>query len=309
MSTQFEKVVMSANSVYTDDISPDGRNDSPPTWIAKAQQYHLDRLGIKMDAFRPRYTLPFASFAYWSHVENRYLNDGAITVHDAVEFLEKRSSTAIVMYPQDTWTVGEEWDNKSALDCYAERYDWVATAPDSAFSTNEEIEQQALIDQSMQFLRKMSEDVNSQQIKKYIALQHADIRNRASRSGLLRRLDALWSGLAGRYEHSKIYVEDHQQAYAFSLENGLIQADFERQQCHISITSHALNFCFSVPFGGESLQVNGRFQEISEHGWQYLNRVFFLARKIDQKVALPKFVFINAILISLGLASDAGFEK
>jgi UDP-MurNAc hydroxylase len=57
--------------------------------------------------FEPEWFVPFASFIYFSHAENSFMNSGGNRIHDVYEFAarELRIRTA-VLYPGETWEVG-----------------------------------------------------------------------------------------------------------------------------------------------------------------------------------------------------------
>lgn len=68
----------------------------------------------QIKAFQPKHLIPFASFVYFSHEENFWLNEGANTI-DAIE----REFQSVVLYPGDVWDVGAVHDNAAALARYA----------------------------------------------------------------------------------------------------------------------------------------------------------------------------------------------
>ncbi len=270
-------------------------------WIDRVQNYHLDRLEFKLGMFQSRYVLPFASFVYWCHNENRYLNKGVIKVQRAVDLIQGQNANPVVMYPGDSWAVGTAWDNTGPLQKYANRYDWLEAAPDDEFEVSGTVPHDDLVSEANAFLDRVLKNTTRSRLARYIALQHSDIMTHGERSGLARRLHALMCGLLGKTVPAKIYVEDIDRAYEFSLVDGLRAADHELSDCHIRIGSAALRFGFSVGFGGETLQVNGRFNNVQERGWQYLSSILFLARRMEQGFEIPKFVVANAVMTSLGL--------
>lgn len=84
---------------------------------AKAEK--LERIRIQSEVFEPTWICPFASFVYFSHEENAYLNDGLATAAHAVEFIERATSAEpLVLFPGDVWEVGREWDGLSSLEKY-----------------------------------------------------------------------------------------------------------------------------------------------------------------------------------------------
>ncbi len=142
---------------------------------------------------------------------------------------------------------------------------------------------------------------SQRRLTQYIAIAHSDISNQNQSSGLRRRLHAVLDGITGKVVPVRIYVEDHNQAFEFSINSGLRRSDCPVGDCHIRIGSAALRFGFSVGFGGESLQVNGRFNNVQPQGWRYLSTIFFLARRLEQGMKIPRFVVSDAIAQSLGL--------
>jgi UDP-MurNAc hydroxylase len=72
--------------------------------------------------FKPKYTIPFASYVYFSHEENRYINDSVNTPERAAATIAAAGSTPIVMFPGDRWTPGETWDNNVPLQKWRAEY-------------------------------------------------------------------------------------------------------------------------------------------------------------------------------------------
>lgn len=263
------------------------------SWITRTRDYHLSWLANKISALAPRHSLPFASFVYFSHQENRYLNAGIIPVHDACETITKMGSTPVVLYPGDTWTVDSEPDNSPALQRYKERYDWVAALPKDQFSVHSTVPVDTLQMAASRMINQICEKATLRQVKQHIAMQHAGIRIDHNKGKMVRSFDIAWSAWRGRCESSLIWVDDLAQAFSFSLDDGLVPVELAAGQCHIRLHSEALHFCFDVPYGGETLQINGRFQRITNDGWRYLNCIFHLYRKLDQEFELPRNLLLD----------------
>lgn len=67
----------------------------------------LERVKIQVATFRPTFTVPFASFVYFSHEENRHLNDAINTIARAHDFIRRETNTTpVVLYPGDQWDMG-----------------------------------------------------------------------------------------------------------------------------------------------------------------------------------------------------------
>lgn len=67
-------------------------------------------------------TIPFASNVYFSCEDNKYVNDYANRPWDAVEAMEKENLTCCILYPGDTYTIGDQVNNEDALQKYRELY-------------------------------------------------------------------------------------------------------------------------------------------------------------------------------------------
>ncbi len=268
-------------------------NDDDFSWIKRAQKYNLDKVALQAEILAPKFLLPFASFVYFCHQENHYLNKGIIKVSQVVERI-KSITNPIVMYPDDKWTVGSSWDNASSIERYEERYKAVAGMQASDLEKSTSVEPGELVEAANTFLEEMFEMANKKQIAQVLALSHASTKPKWKWSKLTRRMAALIAGFSGNYESGRIYVTDHYQAYELTLD-GLKVVNWNPAQCHISLSAESLLFCFKQAFGGETLQVNGRFYN-NYPGWRLLSEFFFLARSLEQGLKLPKSPVIESVL-------------
>jgi hypothetical protein len=92
--------------------------------------------------------------------------------------------------------------------------------------------------------------------------------------------------LSGRTEATYVFLTDHNQSYSFSLSGGLRRADRARQDCDVVISSESLAVCFKLPWGGETLRINGRFQA-PPNGREYrFFHNFRFARTLDLGVPI-----------------------
>ncbi len=266
-------------------------NANDTAWMQRARRECLDKLALKVSGFKPAYTLPFASYVYFCHQENQYLNKGVVRVHDALTAIEPYS-IPLVMFPGDCWQPSAPYDNSSALDRYEQAYLDVEQKPMADFVSSESVASDDLIQMADKFLNKMKLVASPTQIAQTLAIKHSIIRRQdQGLSKLLGALGHFIRGLFGAYEIGRLYVSDHQQAYQLTLD-GLSVADWSEQECQISISSSALSYGFKFPWGGETLQVNGRFQDIDRQ-WMTLSQIFFLARSLDQGMQLPKFAALD----------------
>lgn len=97
---------------------------------AFAAQQKNDTLALQARILRPGFTVPFASFVYFSNVENDYLNNSVNTPRDAARAIAAGGSQPLILFPGDTWTVGDtSWNNEAALKRYDAAYAAIASLP------------------------------------------------------------------------------------------------------------------------------------------------------------------------------------
>lgn len=88
---------------------------------AKLEKFR--RIRLQSQVFKPKWICPFASFVYFSHQENSYLNEFLANIHEAASFIETATDARpLVFYPGDRWNAGETWNNKASLALYDEQY-------------------------------------------------------------------------------------------------------------------------------------------------------------------------------------------
>lgn len=59
---------------------------------------------------------------------------------------------------------------------------------------------------------------------------------------------------------AKIHIYDYNKTYILSGKNGLIEKELHVDHCDISLSSESLNYCFEQLWGGDTMNVNARFQ-------------------------------------------------
>lgn len=193
----------------------------------------LDIMRRQIRVLKPRYTVPFASFAFFSHEENDFTNDSINPPARAVAAIAEAGSTPVLLYPDDRWTVGEPHDNEPALTRWAADY---ATLPERARRANVPVELAAL---------RTAADA-------YVERIHAANDRRVL--ALLRR-----NPILPALQPIDIQLWDLGCAVRFSFERGLEPIRERERGYDLRMSSDSLNFVFTQPWGIDSLTVNGRF--------------------------------------------------
>ena len=204
----------------------------------------LRQVRRQIDALKPRWLVPFASFIYFSHAENRYMNDALNTIDETVAAIEQSSAGAMVLYPGQGWTAGSAHDATSAIDAWRVAFDLAR----QTFRESVTVPRNDLITSATAFRRQLHKFNN----RLFLAgLRYAPV------GGFLRPVTI------GLYD----YPDD---AFEFSSWRGLRPTT---QTPDVWMHSSSLDFIFTRGFGFDTLLVNGRF-EASADGFRKLSRAF-----------------------------------
>lgn len=224
----------------------------------------------QVEVLEPKWVIPFASFVWFSHEQNYYLNEGMNRVGDIAECLENELHVKpVVLYPGDTWEVGTPHDSEMTLKRYEADYGKVfANPPLDGVKTasNEE-----LLLASEKFLAQL----------------------RARNNRLFMRF----------LPPARIYLTDKDQtAIVHALALRLIQGRIGAPD--IEMSSDSLLYCFKFGWGSDSLQVNGRFQVPPGANSRRFFRIFRVAclntgeEFLDTKMVAKKIVDRTARWVS-----------
>lgn len=232
--------------------------------------------------FEARYTIPFASFIWCCHEENAYMNSAMVPVGVVADRLEAETpSRAIVMYPGDTWVVGEDYDSKPAIERYAadlesaRRREPLRSAP---------VAVDELVDQAGRFADRLTSGVSRTRLRaRAVKMNLRRVWRDAERPASQRVLAALVNLSGLRVRPARIWLTDHAMPVEFDLLKGLRPASFERARCDVELSSSALSYALRFLWGGESLQVNGRFRELRQDGRIPLFEYLWLASALNHE--------------------------
>ncbi len=225
----------------------------------------LERTVRQARTLNAKHVVPFASFVWFCHEENFYMNSAMRPVGDAVRWLnEHTGSTPIVLYPGDRWQIGESLDCSSAVERYAADLASVPFRPrvptaavDFATLESAAAKLTARVIGSRSPLRLRISAVKAHARHLIRRLEHQPILTCAR---VFRAVALLQTRPA------RLWIDDHHCAYEFSLPAGLMPAQHSREGCDIALSSQALLYSLQFLWGGETLQINGRFHEIQPDG-------------------------------------------
>jgi UDP-MurNAc hydroxylase len=199
--------------------------------IRRSASEKLSQLKMQIELFKPSYLIPFASYVWFSHEENYYMNEGINKIEDVHYFLEHLGVTSIVLYPGDVWETGSLYNSHTAIEKYKPDYDKISHNPE--LTKTQTVDLVELERNTTKYVQELKEK-NSSSILKLLP-------------------------------PCNIYLTDYQQSVQLSLDKGLQEIDVAYDDCDIALSSDAFNFSMRFLYGGDTLNINGRFQ-IPPHG-------------------------------------------
>lgn len=174
--------------------------------------------------FEPAIFIPFASFIYFSHAENFFMNTAINRIGDVYEFTTRRLGVStVVLYPGDKWELGELRDSSHSIRRYESDMKRALSLPPD---TSPPIQITKLQDTANGLIRKCSQKNNRVLLN---ALQPAVIR-----------------------------LNDLSLDVELSFRGGLREVKSKRPD--IVTSSDSLHYCLQYDWGGDTLAVNGRYQ-------------------------------------------------
>jgi UDP-MurNAc hydroxylase len=190
-------------------------------------------------ALGAKVTIPFASFIYFSSLDNKYVNNFANSARDAADYLSRHGQSSAVLYPGDTYEVGAEHDSSHAL----ARFDQLPGIDERAYDPIES--------KTMPEIVAAYESLAAQIRDKYSML-------------LLRMLRPV-----------TIRIPDLHKTVALRLAKGSLEEIDNSAEPDLVINSQPLWFGFKFPFGIQTLGVSARFSLLRNfNNWKF-HRILF----------------------------------
>ncbi|MDC3031052.1 MBL fold metallo-hydrolase [Candidatus Pelagibacter sp.] len=93
--------------------------------LAKKQVERVyKRVSKQIDILKPKEIIPFASFMYFCHEENKYLNEYTVKIKDFYNYFKDRCKVT-VLFPEEVYESNKPHDNNNSLlkwqECYQKR--------------------------------------------------------------------------------------------------------------------------------------------------------------------------------------------
>ena len=230
----------------------------------KAANKKLIQIEEQINFFQPEYVIPFASFIYFSHVENFYMNKQQNTLDKVKNTIIKKGAVPIILYPNDVFSFTKK-NTAKAMKSY--KYDLKNIKPKNY---GKKVAINILIHKSKLYLDRMKK-FHGSYVYTYLNL-----------------ISNLYT-LIGRNKFNKIvfFISDISIKVEFSYLYGLniINAHTEPD---ISLSSQSLEYIFDFDWGMDSLIVNARFEVANNMSKTLLQRIFLLGNLKSREISLKR---------------------
>ena len=189
----------------------------------------LDILIHQIKEFKPKATIPIASYVWFCHQDNFYLND-LVNKPDLVEQRMKLETTTIpiVLFPGEEYSLGQDHNNQTSIKQWLDAYHNIAQKPLLELEKPKSVDLTELTTTANKFVNGMSKDF-----------------------GFITKM----------LKPANIYINDFQSSYQLSIAKGLQPIDRKIEDCDVALSSDSLFFCLKFPFGSDTLGVNGKFRK------------------------------------------------
>jgi UDP-MurNAc hydroxylase len=201
------------------------------TKITAAHQ-KLTEMRAYIKHFKPKLTIPFASFIYFCHEENRFMNAWSNRPDVVCERLRDAPTRIQFLYNGDNWSnEGGFQLNGNPVERYRADYDKISVQP-------YRVHRSYLVEEILDLGQKLADKV-----RPYFP------------RFLLRRGAPVY-----------FYIYDLGKAVCFDLRRGTVHLDARaRSECDLELGSQALWYAFKYPWGFGTLEVSGRYKLINRN--------------------------------------------
>jgi UDP-MurNAc hydroxylase len=211
-----------------------------------ASKEKLNRIKIQAEVFNPKQIIPFASFIYFSHVDNSYMNNEVNKIRNVEQFIKENSNAEpIILYPGDKWFVSEKRDNIKSIELYEQDFN-----AEHGFHENSPIIPLKELKHLAKMYNKKIHDTNNWFLIKFF---HS----------------------VSFFKTANIYLKDLKISVSFDLINGIQESNISKKDVDIITDSDSLAFALKFDYGSETIFVGARFRNSGGKALNFL-RAFMI---------------------------------
>jgi hypothetical protein len=193
----------------------------------KSAERKFNELKRQIEAFKPKVTIPFASYVWFCSKTNFHMNKNANSIEKTVDFIKSNNSVPVVLFPGDEWIVSTEHDSTLAVAKYMEQANNISNRTLTEF---EPITEAELMLSANKYREKALSKNNKTKLLTYSPMH--------------------------------IYLTDWSKSVEFSFKNGLVINNLlSVEKCDVAIESQNVKYCFDHEWGYDTIQVAGTYEK------------------------------------------------
>ena len=240
-------------------------------WRKEAAIEKLETIRLQVEHFNPAHIIPFASFVYFSNVDNFYLNDASNRLEDVVEILSDSSTEVVCMKPMDEFTGKKSINNDEATAFWGSYKNSL-----NAINSYEHCPLVELNYSFHKYLSRLQKNNNFKFMK------------------CLRFLSPIRV-----FQKVNIHLKDSGVTVCVDLFSPDLKITSEIS--HLEMHSSMLNFMLNNGFGFDTLTVNGCFTETSKGGFVLATKTLAVENLNNLGISIKPSTLLNLRLIGLFL--------
>lgn len=210
-------------------------NEDEPEKRKHAVQEKVREVETQIAVFNPKWVVPFASFVWFCHEENVYMNDEILPIDKAAMLIEANDTKAVVLYCNEKWTLGDQHPNDGSINKWMQEY--------KTISTRDVVRLQP----------KLAEDI--------MKAAYKFVQEVGTKLDFVSRLYAKY-----RFQPIRFWVKDLAVLLYLDYGNKIVRIEHASNNVDIEISSEALLYCLTFNWGFNTTHVNGRYQLRSPMG-------------------------------------------
>ena len=250
-------------------------NKDEVAFRTKVADEKLKSMKLQCDIFLPTITIPIASYVYFCHEENFYLNDCVNTAEKTYNYLNANTkTTTVILYNGDEYSFPQIWDSEKSINNYKKDFNEILLHPER-LAKNNSVSIEALLQQAIIFIDNLN-NTNNFLIK-----------------GLLKE--------------TKIHLSDYNKTFILSLKNKLQETPIDYDKCDVTLSSESLMFCLKFPYGLDTTQINGRFQKPKNGNYTNFYNMFRVDQQKSRSKEITPWYLLGALVRKI--KRELGFTK
>lgn len=233
----------------------------------------LEGLRFQAEHFQPKLIIPMASFVWFCHEENFYLNDEVNRPQKVYDFIRKRTKAQpIILYPGDRYVPFGDDPSQQAIARYNADFERILSG--EGLEKTKVADEKEILHQAEDFVNNMKRDFG------------------------------IWTKLLSP---SRIYLSDLKKAYELNMRSGMKPINVEEQDCDCSLSGESLLYNFKFPWGNDTLGINGRYQRPKGGNYSRFYN-FFRYNQLKSRGIKPGLSYFSGMALRR-LLVKAGLQK